>query len=65
MRTLYNRFALIPVKCESCHNIVWLEPYRKVEIYKPISLCVPSFRRENWCKICTKRHFEKDVDNEN
>jgi len=33
MKLKYNRFAIIPVRCTKCHRYIWLEKYRRVDIY--------------------------------
>ena len=52
MKTKFNRFALIPFHCTECHRIVWLEPYRRAEVFRLIAPCVPSYIKENICNEC-------------
>ena len=59
MKTKFNRFAIIPFHCTSCHRYIWLEPYRRAEVYRPVAPCVPSFYKENWCKECTEKHLKE------
>ena len=49
-----NRFALIPHLCFECKRYIWLESYRRSEVWrnfidKPINI------KENICKDCLKK----------
>ena len=56
MKTIYNRFALMPFHCTDCHRYIWLEKYRKAEVYRPISPSVPSFIKRKICKECLEKY---------
>ena len=44
-----NRFAFVPHLCLECKRYIWLEGYRKAEVWKKnFSICV----KENICKSC-------------
>ena len=51
-----NRFALIPHLCLECKRYIWLEGYRRAEVWKnftdrPINI------KENICKDCLTKFF--------
>ena len=56
LRTKYNRFALVPVLCTDCHTYVWMEFYRKSEVFRPIAPSRPSFQKKNICKKCISKY---------
>lgn len=55
MKTVYNRFALFPFHCVDCHRFIWLEKYRKLEVYRPIP-CAPAFQKKKVCSDCLKHY---------
>jgi hypothetical protein len=61
MKTVYNRFALIPFHCTDCHRYIWLEKYRKASVYKSVSLSVPSFTTRKICNECLKKYNITEV----
>ena len=44
-----NRFALIPHLCLECKRYIWLECYRRAEVYKKF---IDKPIKENICKDC-------------
>ena len=49
-----NRFAILPRMCFECKRYVWLEGYRRADVYKSF-LSTPStngYIKENICKDC-------------
>lgn len=60
MKTKFNRFALLPFTCNSCHRIIWLEPYRKAEVFE-IALPSPGFNKIKICDECIVKYNIKDV----
>jgi len=57
MRTVYNRFALIPFHCTDCHRYIWLEKYRKAEVFTDIAN--PPFYKKKICKDCLPQYLPK------
>jgi len=55
MKMICNRFALLPFHCEKCHRYIWLEKYRKAEIFQDIAPCVHCFRKIKLCDECFKK----------
>ena len=58
-----NRFAFVPRLCLECKRYIWLEGYRKAEVYKKI---IKRPIKENICKRCLAKFLpdqgkEKDV----
>lgn len=56
-----NRFALVPHLCLECKRYIWLEGYRRAEVWKtfidrPISI------KENICKDCLTK-FDVGLNN--
>lgn len=33
MKIRYNRFAVFPVMCHDCHRYIWMEPYRRADVW--------------------------------
>ena len=56
MKIKFNRFAILPFHCTDCHRYIWLEPYRKGEIYRPLSPCIPSFYKAKICNECITKY---------
>lgn len=46
-----NRFAFIPHLCFECKRYIWLEGYRRAEVWKTF---IDSPIKENICKSCLK-----------
>lgn len=57
MRTKYNRFAIVPHMCNSCKQFVWLEAYRKADVFRFIQ---GRYAKENICKGCIVKYDAKD-----
>lgn len=49
MKLVCNRFAIIPHMCSECKQYIWLESYRRTEVW--LSFC-GQFLKENICKDC-------------
>ena len=52
MKTIFNRFALVPHMCYKCRNYFWLEKYRKTLIWDKYA---EKFFNEPVCKDCTNK----------
>ena len=49
MMLVCNRFAILPHMCLECKRYIWLEGYRRADVYKPFAgRCI----KENICKSC-------------
>lgn len=59
MKTIYNRFALIPHECYNCRHYIWFESYRRTEIFNGIG-----YIHANLCKGCTKDKMFKEETND-
>lgn len=55
-----NRFALIPHLCLECKRYIWLEGYRRAEVWKKI---IDRSIKENICKSCLMK-FDVEVEKE-
>lgn len=53
MKIRCNRFAIIPVSCYDCHRYIWLEPYRKAEVYHS---WIGEFIKQIICNECLKKY---------
>lgn len=49
MKLACNRFAIIPHMCYECKQYIWLESYRRVDVW--INFC-GRFLKENICRDC-------------
>ena len=49
MRTKFNRFAIIPKHCDCCKRYVWLEKYRRSDVWRAMK---GGYWKENVCKKC-------------
>ena len=58
MMLLCNRFALVPHLCPECKRYIWLESYRRADVWKH-----DRFIMENICKTCLTK-FDVLVDAE-
>lgn len=47
-----NRFAVVPHMCSECKRYIWLESYRRSDVWK---LFVGRYVKENICKSCLKK----------
>lgn len=50
MRFSYNRFAVIPCLCTERKRYVWLEPYRRANVWRG-----DRFLKENICRPCLSK----------
>lgn len=65
-----NRFAILPHMCPECKRYIWLEGYRRADVWKPFA---GRYIKENICRSCltkfdvisyqemeaVKKHFDK------
>ena len=51
MKLSCNRFALVPHLCLECKRYIWLESYRRAEVWKNF-IDKPITVKENICKDC-------------
>lgn len=49
MMLICNRFAILPHMCLECKRYIWLEGYRRADVYRPF---VGRYIKENICKTC-------------
>lgn len=47
-----NRFAILPHMCSECKRYIWLEGYRRADVYK---LFADRYIKENICRNCFKK----------
>ena len=59
MKTKYNRFAFIPFHCTECHRIIWLEPYRKADVWTNLPPCCPATIKKKICNECLNKYNVK------
>lgn len=52
MMLVCNRFAILPHMCFECKRYIWLEGYRRADVYKPFA---GRYIKENICKSCLKK----------
>lgn len=50
--TKYDRFAIIPKRCDKCNRLFWLEPYNI--FYKNVGIREYSLEQIE-CKNCTRK----------
>ena len=50
-----NRFAIIPHMCNECKRYIWLEFYRRADVWK-----YDRFIMENICKQCLPKFLDVD-----
>ena len=57
-----NRFAIFPCLCLECKRYIWLESYRRAEVWKKFAdRCI----KENICKSCLTRYDVLTGDDKN
>ena len=62
MKFSCNRFAFIPRLCLECKRYIWLEGYRKAEVWnKTIGRPI----KENICKSCLIKFDVREIDEKN
>lgn len=49
--TKYDKFAIIPKRCNRCNRLFWLEPYNIY--YKMVGIGCNSLRQVE-CKVCAQ-----------
>lgn len=49
MKLVFNRFAIFPVTCPRCHRYIWLEKYRRADVFH---FWEGRYWKENICKEC-------------
>lgn len=49
MMLICNRFAILPHMCPECKRYIWLEGYRRADVYKSFA---GRYIKENICKSC-------------
>ena len=54
MLLLCNRFAFVPHLCFECKRYIWLESYRRAEVWKNF---IDRPIKENICKDCLKKFY--------
>lgn len=52
MKLLCNRFAIVPHMCNECKQYIWLESYRRADVWKDF-YC--RYLKENICKDCLSK----------
>ena len=63
MMISHNRFAFVPHLCSECKRYIWLESYRRAEVWKNF---IDRYIKENICKSClTKFDVFSDQEKEN
>lgn len=55
MKIKYNRVAVLPVMCSDCKMFIWLERYRKAEVFEP-KLFTGVFVKKCLCKSCAEKY---------
>lgn len=53
MMLVRNRFAVLPHMCSECKRYIWLESYRRSDVWK---LFAGRYVKENICKSCLKKY---------
>lgn len=65
MKTIFNRFAILPFQCTNCHRYVWLEKYRKADVWTDLPPCCPAYITKKICNECvSKYNLRGDTDAE-
>ena len=57
-----NRFAFVPHMCDECKRYIWLEGYRRSDVWKNF---IDRFIKENICKQYLRKFgvlFDKETD---
>lgn len=50
----YNRFAIVPHMCNECKRYVWMEPYRRSDVWHEFA---ERFLKENICRECLPKYI--------
>ena len=56
MKLKFKRFAIFPVMCPSCHRYIWLEKYRRADVFH---FWEGQYIKENICSDCIKKYDVK------
>lgn len=58
MLTKFNRFAIFPKMCNSCHRYIFLEKYRRADVFHHFADASNGhpFWKENICRECIKKY---------
>lgn len=60
MKLNCNRFAVIPIMCDCCKRYIWMEPYRRTDVWHGITR---RYFDERICKTCIPRYLPKKGEN--
>lgn len=60
MKIIFNRFAIFPVMCPDCHRYIWLEKYRRADVFHFMR---GGFTKVNICQDCIKKYDVKEQQN--
>ena len=55
MKMKYNRVAVLPVMCSDCKMFIWLEKYRKAEIFDT-KILGGRWVKKRLCKECVEKY---------
>lgn len=58
-RLKFNRFAIVPIMCPRCHRYIWLEKYRRADVF---NFGVGRYWKTNICSDCIKEYDVKEVE---
>lgn len=53
MKSRFNRFAIAPRLCSCCKRYIFLEPYRREDVYHRFA---DGYWKENICNECIKNY---------
>lgn len=53
MKIRYNRFAVFPVMCHDCHRYIWMEPYRRADVWHN---WLDRYVKKTICNECLKKY---------
>lgn len=53
MKIRYNRFAVFPVMCHDCHRYIWMEPYRRADMWHNL---LDRYVKKTICNECLKKY---------
>ena len=56
MKIRYNRFAVFPVMCHDCHRYIWMEPYRRADVWHN---WLDRYVKKTICNECLKKYFNE------
>lgn len=61
MKIKFNRFAMLPVMCPRCHRYIWLEKYRRADVFH---FSQGKYWKENICSDCIKEYDVRSGEDE-